>query len=152
MFKNSKELENLFESSESNNNLSNEIALFNPEKSDINFSPNLISSSLFTMDNQGLSIEDKRAIISALVKDLNERTYQEAISHKVAYAMINFSMDVSPKEFEENNYAKLKYVENYEIYETEKIRLFLNIDFNENYENLINQYSKESALMQMDRL
>ncbi len=139
LFKSSKELKALYESDETNK-YTDEYFLFDPSKATLS-----IDNSMFDtwLANSALNNTDvKKEIIEALVKDLNERTYEEAISHKMPYAYLGFSQDITLTEYDKMIQGKeLHFVDCFSM-GNNGYNLYSTIQFNGDYENLMSVFKK----------
>lgn len=139
LFENSKELKAVYESDETNK-YADEYLLFDPNKATIS-----INNSMFdTWESNGILYDAniKKEIIEALVKDLNERTYEEAISHRTAYGYLGINQDITLAEYDKTIRGKeLHFIDCYGMGDN-GYNLYSSIMFNGDYEHLVSVLKK----------
>ena len=143
LFLNNNELKLVYESEETNK-YANELLLFDPKEVDLNIICPFLNFAEYAFDIIDGNEKIKEELINALVKDLSERTYEEAISHRLPYMTISLNQNIGEEEYIANR-EKTHYIDMYSI-GNEGYLMSSAIQMNSDYERVIAVLSEYGLL------
>ena len=149
-FNGNTEFKSVFESKEINQ-YADEFLMYNPENMHVSLNSSInyyLDEMQNTMFNVNDNTEFKKEFITALAADLSERTYEEAISHKIPLISLYLS-EVVPgsklHDYDACHYISMNQSLNYDNGQTECV-IDSSIDINEDYERTMAVLAKYGLL------